>query len=365
MSYAEDRQKARARNRQRRERTGIFSYVDESKLTKMGITQYKAKTNEDTERNKILLLPPKKYKEYSIGIQVWRHTQIGQDNRTLLCPFKMELEDSCPICENAKRLRDEGVTEQADQKVARRRYLYFVVDVSSRDNRRKGMRWYDAPLTFDEEIEQQAVDANGVVFDPASKDEPKVLLFRRTGTGARNTKYKGFKLVDYTGPYGKDWNPPDFMDVLKVYTYEELRAFETGVDEEDDGGDMDEENATKDSQTNVDPEDSGQPEDPDPEDDNIPDDSDPEDDNIPDDSDPDPPKGEDGGEGEEEYDFNDPDETFDDDDDDPPEGGDGGDGVDADEVGQRARDGAAASGRGERSGKANRGGNRSGKGGKS
>ena len=58
-NHAEKRKNARDRNRQRRQRTGIFSYVDEAKLAKLGITQYKAKTCEDVERNKILLLPPK------------------------------------------------------------------------------------------------------------------------------------------------------------------------------------------------------------------------------------------------------------------------------------------------------------------
>jgi len=201
-------------------------YVDSDILEKLGIDAYKAKVG----TNFLRIIPPENPDEY-FGMRVFVHFNIGPNNDAYLCP-KLMKNERCPLCER----RDALLAKEADKEVLKMyscfppRYLFFIVDVSSKETEEKGPQIYDAPQGVNEEILGLSKDRRtGEIIDISDPDKGKVLIFDRKGTKAQNTRYSAFELEE-GDPVPDDWLAiPTFGEVLKYATTEELEKALAGM----------------------------------------------------------------------------------------------------------------------------------------
>jgi len=210
----------------------IFQFVDTAKLSKLGITQYKAIEGS----NFIRVIPPKDESKF-FAKEVYIHRQIGPDGATFVCPKKM-FDKRCPICEDIIKIRREDASdERISELVPKRNQLMFVIDVTSDSTIDKGLRWFVCPMGVLDDICKLSVNRRtGEIIDISDPDEGRDVIFTRAGTKI-NTRYSGVQLED-TGPAPEDWDSfyddvPDFDSVLKETSYDKLYAEYFGVPTED------------------------------------------------------------------------------------------------------------------------------------
>jgi len=199
-----------------------YFYVDTAKLDRLGISQYKTENGP----NAIRVISPKfdTYDELPyFGRKVYIHTKIGADESTFICLRKMYGEP-CPVCELYEQMKEKNPNDEALKDLAPRlRYLFFVVDIKSKDTEAKGLRWYDAPVVVNDNIAELSQDRRAGIIDPSDPDEGRDIEFTRSGSGL-GTKYKGFRFYE-NEPIPDDWlddAPEDFEAVLKKPTYDEV-----------------------------------------------------------------------------------------------------------------------------------------------
>jgi hypothetical protein len=214
--------------------SGKFYYVSVATLERQGIAEFRTPQPGDYF---IRIISPR-FSKCSpenlpfYGREIFKHDDIGADQRTFLCRKKMWGEP-CPVCELAEKLRQ---TNPEDDQVAAlrwsRRYLFFVYDVKNTESEAKGLNWYDCPVTIKDDIISLSKDKRtGKFIDVSDRVEGKDIEFTKTGTGMQGTKYGGTKLVDNAVP-PEDWYanvPDDFEEFLLHPTYEEVQREVTGL----------------------------------------------------------------------------------------------------------------------------------------
>jgi len=203
---------------------GKYNYVDTRALEKLGIMSYKAEPGD----NFVRIISPK-FSKYppndlpSFWKEVWTHSHIGADDRTFVCLKKMK-NLPCPICELAERLKtSDGDKEKVKALWSYRDYLFFVYDVKNAETEKKGLHWYDAPVTFKVEVISISRDKRtGKFIDVSTREEGMDIEFERIGKGMNNTEYRGFCLRD-NGVPPKSWYdsvPDDFEEFILYPSYE-------------------------------------------------------------------------------------------------------------------------------------------------
>lgn len=189
-----------------------FLYVNLEKLTDLGIEQFKCADGD----NFLCVIPPKDDEAF-FGKKVYAHYNIGVDNTVFLCAKKM-YNKPCPICEAAYKLMKE---DREDEQIAELRpsirYLFFVVDMTSKKTVKKGVQWYDAPKMVKDGIcSISQAKRTKEVIDVSDPDEGKNVCFVKTGSRLR-TRYDGYELEDREYDFQDEWlDVPDFEDRKSV-----------------------------------------------------------------------------------------------------------------------------------------------------
>lgn len=204
-----------------------FTYVDTAKLERLGITQYKPQKGDNLIR---IVFPPKR--EGFFGKEIFKHGNVGVNRKTFLCKKRMA-EEPCKICGYADDLRkDDPQDKRAAALFASRRYLFFVVDVSSETEMAKGVRWFDCPIKLFNEIrsrtknKRRGGDSEGSTHqkyvDVSDPKEGRDIAFEQTKEG-KKYDYVGVELVP-SEPCPEEWyvDIPKFDEILKVSTNEEI-----------------------------------------------------------------------------------------------------------------------------------------------
>jgi hypothetical protein len=195
----------------------------------MGITQYKTESG----ANFVRIISPK-FDTYDklpyFGKKIYMHTKIGADESTFLCLRKM-FGEPCPVCELMEQIKEQDSDDARLKDLAPKlRYLFLVVDVTDKTTESKGLRWYDAPVSFNDNVAELSQDRRGGgIIDPSDPDKGKDIEFVRFGTGL-STKYKGFRFHD-NDPIPDAWledAPEDFEEILKKPTYDEVSTAVSG-----------------------------------------------------------------------------------------------------------------------------------------
>jgi len=201
-----------------------YFYVNQSKLDRLGITQFRpAKGN-----NFVRIIPPKDPTQF-YGKTVYIHSNIGADGATYLCPLRT-FDRPCPICEQRQRIRDKDPDSELLSALASRpRELFFVYDVTSVETIEKGLRWWDAPMVIKDNIVTLSKDRRtGEIIDVSDLNDGKDIEFVKVGSHLK-TKYEGCKLVD-AKPVPEKWatDVPEFDNVLMEQSYDRLKKDLTG-----------------------------------------------------------------------------------------------------------------------------------------
>lgn len=197
------------------------SFVDFAKLDELGIKMYKAR-----EKDNFLAIIPPKDPNVFFGCKVFVHRGIGPNDDSYLCPAKHQ-NLHCPVCDERKRLQEAG----EDEAVIRSfgcyppRFLYFVVDMSSRETMELGPQLYDAASSINEQILSLSKNKRtGEVIDVSDPVEGCTVVFTRKGLTKTTTRYISFEL-EKREPLREEWlDVPDFSEVLVQTSPEELAA---------------------------------------------------------------------------------------------------------------------------------------------
>lgn len=219
-TMAKKRLNAIKQEREETKQRGVsrFVYVNTAVAERLGLQQYKVADGD----NFVSILPPKKEDEF-YGKKVFIHSNIGADNRVFLCPNKMK-KKPCPICEEIARIRVKNPDDECLAVLRPRlRYLFFVVDVTSKETIKKGVMFWDAPTTVKDEIVSLSQDRrSGKLVDVSDPDDGRDILFTKSGKGLK-TRYSAFELEERE-PIPDEWIKQvcDFEKILNWIDYETM-----------------------------------------------------------------------------------------------------------------------------------------------
>jgi len=210
-----------------------FTYVDTAKLERLGITQYKPSVGDNMIR---IVFPPERKGFY--GFEIFKHSNVGVNRKTFLCYQKM-FNEKCLICDLSDSLRrDDPQDKRAAELYASRRYLFFVVDVSSDAEMAKGVRWFDCPIKLFNEIRARSKNKrrggseDGKDFkkwvDISDPKEGRDISYEQTKEG-KQYAYVGVELLT-SDPCPNEWyeDLPEFKDILKISSEEEIQQALSG-----------------------------------------------------------------------------------------------------------------------------------------
>lgn len=201
-----------------------FSYVDTVKAERLGIPQYKAADGD----NFLYIVPPADPNSY-FGREIWKHSNVGADGVTFLCPKKMQ-NKYCPICADIIKLKAKDPQDEAIQDLRpASRFLFFVVDVKNSETEKKGPQWYDAPISVNDAIVKASEDKRtGQVVDVSDPKKGCNVLFAKSGS-MKKTRYDSFELEPRESPAKKDWlDVPEFDDILNFVDADIIEVTYTG-----------------------------------------------------------------------------------------------------------------------------------------
>ena len=204
-----------------------FNYVDTSKLEREGITQWKPSLGVNQIR---IVFPPDRVGYF--GMEIYKHSNIGTSRKTFICRQRM-FDEMDPICEFVAQLRK---LDPQDERIGpireSRRYLFFVVDIASKDAEREGVRWFDCPVGLFNEIKSRS-RAKRKRGDDTEDNFAKYVNV----SDPKNGKDISFEQVKEKGKYSyvgctledgpsipASWyeNLPEFKDILKVSSVDEM-----------------------------------------------------------------------------------------------------------------------------------------------
>jgi len=205
-----------------------FNYVDTAKLERLGITRYKPSIGENMIR---IVFPPTREGFY--GLEIFRHSNVGVNRKAFLC-YKRMFDQPCLICDQADAFRKEDPQDKrAAALYASRRYLFFVVDVSSDAEMAKGVRWFDCPVKLFNEIRSRSKNKRrGGSEDGADHKKWIDISHPKDGRDISFEQTKEGKKYEYVGvdlhtsdPCPDEWyeDLPEFEDILKMSPEEEIR----------------------------------------------------------------------------------------------------------------------------------------------
>jgi len=146
--------------------------------------------------------PKVKKGDYGYVLIVWTHDRIGVNEESIICPNR-NYSDKCPICEEQKRLKDEGYEWDSPEIKAlepKKKTLYNIICYDNDEEVAKGVQlWVTSHWNFERivtELAKATPRSGGSYVAFADPDEGKSIAFKREGKKATDTKYLGHKFVD-------------------------------------------------------------------------------------------------------------------------------------------------------------------------
>lgn len=179
-------------------------------------------------------------------LDIWVHRGIGVNNNDVVC-LNNNFGESCPICEEIKMMKDQGL-EKEDYKdlYPKRRVVYNVLDHADEKVKIFSVSHYLFAKELQEEVEANN-DEGEIIF--AHPKIGKTIKFRAVEEEiGKNTffKFKSFEFVDRKEEIDEDiLNQAITLDeFLNIKSYEQIKSlFHSGV--ADESGDEEEEDSQK------------------------------------------------------------------------------------------------------------------------
>jgi hypothetical protein len=136
-----------------------------------------------------------KYFSFTIFV----HNNIGTDNATYLCPEKM-MGEHCSVCDEYRRLKADGLSDEAYQISAQKRHLYWIID---RGESNIGPKIWSVSTKIDKEIASRCKTRSGKTMAITNPLNGYDVLFRREGQKL-NTTYLGWDIDRDPSPLSED-----------------------------------------------------------------------------------------------------------------------------------------------------------------
>jgi hypothetical protein len=184
---------------------------DDIELEKLGISSFKSLEGS----NYIALLPQPNGSEYFK--EIYAHYDVGVNNDAYLCPNKM-FNDKCPLCDYAKKLKNSGEpSEVFSDFLPRKRYLFFILDMTDKVTQTKGIKLFDAPFAIMKGIIGISENPRTKeLIDVSDPDENINVVYSRKGTKKNSTEYGDFQKEERTKPIPEKFleEVPSFEDIF-------------------------------------------------------------------------------------------------------------------------------------------------------
>jgi len=186
--------------------------------------------------NVIRILPPTWEDPEHFGYDLFVHYNVGPDNASYLCLYKMKGED-CPICEERQRAEAEKEDEEYIKSLRpSKRVAVFLVD---RSKEREGAKLWSMSWTIDKDICTLAVDKRtGETYNIDDPDNGYDIEFVREGTGLK-TKYTGLQISRRSSELDCDDALQYVVDnpipsLLNYFSYEHIQKVFSGKSSKND-----------------------------------------------------------------------------------------------------------------------------------
>lgn len=171
------------------------------------------------------------------------HRNVGADNDTVVCPTSIK--KPCPICEYRAKLTREGTASKEDIKAlnASLRNLYVVVPLNDKEAEQVPHIFDISQFLFQELLNEELEENpdNGIFPDI---EEGKSLKIRFDATTIAGSKpFATADRIDFV-EREEQWDEsilkdvPNLDEVLKILSYEELKAKFFEIENEEDAGDI-------------------------------------------------------------------------------------------------------------------------------
>lgn len=220
--------------------TSVFSVEPGSKNVLLDFLPYEVTDKKHPDKNAdlgIAMVGDLWYKR-----PYWIHRNVGAENETVVC--LASIKKPCPICENRAKMAKEGA-EQEDLKVMNRsqRNLYNIVPLNSKDNEAVP-HVLDIAQTLLQDLLNDELEENEEfeVFPDLEEGFTLKIRFSKEKIGKNvYAEAKKIEFVDREEQYTEDIlsDVANLDEMLKVYSYNELKAKFFEEEEEDDAGKLD------------------------------------------------------------------------------------------------------------------------------
>ena len=175
-------------------------------------------------------------------LDIFMHYKIGAEDQDVIC--LKNYGKACPICEYDEELKADGKEKEHDKIKQKRRCAYNLLDVSDKDYKIKLEVFTTSHYLFEKEMVECAMgyDEDGEMIYFASIKDGKVVQFRAV-TGKNWTEYKAFQFKNRPKDIDVDALVDEaisFDELIKVYSYDELKAILYGQELDDNDPDDEE-----------------------------------------------------------------------------------------------------------------------------
>jgi len=161
-------------------------------------------------------------------LDIWVHNKVGVNEDSYICMNKT-YDKNCPICKHqAELIKQEEEDAIVKALNPTRRGIYNIWCHDTPKDEAKGIQIWDVShwLFESEVIEQAKLKKGGGYIYYTDLDDGKVVSFRRTGSGATNTKFKAVTFEDREEPLPDEIVMGVYCldDLLHIPTYEEVET---------------------------------------------------------------------------------------------------------------------------------------------
>lgn len=211
----------------------VEMYKPEEGTNKINIIPYKIATKNHPD----VVAGEAEIGEGDYVLDIYVHTYIGPKNKDIICP-KKTYGKKCVICDEVKRLYDEGEEDKAKKITAKRRVMYNVMPVAG-ENKGKMMLLEISHFKFEKPLISEAnacEDGEAPILFYELDEDGKIVRFRGTKAAFQGKAFiecEAFRFLDREKQLDAEiMDKAHSLDkVLQVMTPEEVEEYFYGADE--------------------------------------------------------------------------------------------------------------------------------------
>jgi len=172
------------------------------------------------------------------------HKNVGVDNETIVCPRSISKGSPCPICEHReKRAKDNAEKEELRELYGKSRSLYVVIPFGIKKFEEEPTVWDMSDFLF-QDILNDEMELNESNMDFPSLEEGKTAVIKLKWKSFGKSTYPEVRSINFEkrDPYPESIlkEVPNLDELLKVLSYKDIDSKFFELDDEEDGGELQE-----------------------------------------------------------------------------------------------------------------------------